>query len=189
MTVIAPILIRVSRQVVGLITVAFLATLVAFALFTHLEPLIGRELFTITGGSMEPTIPVGSMVAAARTDPTAIDVGDIVTIRADNGVVITHRVTEVVDRPEGRFFELKGDANADPDASLVPARALVGRVGEVVPLAGYLRTFLSTTPGLIGVLALVGLLSLTYVLLGLADSTVRPVGTGVPATDVGSVLP
>jgi signal peptidase I len=182
-----PNLIRVTRRVVGLFTVAFLATLVAFALFTHVEPLIGRELFTITGGSMEPTIPIGSLVAAARTDPMTIDVGDIVTIRADNAVAITHRVTQVVDRSEGRFFELKGDANADPDASLVPARALVGRVGEVVPLAGYLRTFLSTTPGLVGVLALVSLLSLINVLLGMADPKVLPVRPVVPANDVGPV--
>jgi signal peptidase I len=184
-----PILIRVTRRVVGLITVAVLAILFAFALFTHLEPLIGRELFTITGSSMEPTIPIGSIVAAAKTDPSTIDVGDVVTIRADNAVVITHRVTRVVDRPEGRFFELKGDANADPDASLVPARALVGRVGEVVPLAGYLRASLSTTPGLIGVLALVSLLSLLNVLLSMVDPSVRPMGQAGPATDVGPVRP
>jgi signal peptidase len=184
-----PTLIRLSRRVVGLITVALLAILVAFALVMHLAPLTGRELFTISGASMEPAIPIGSMVAAARADPMTIAVGDIVTIRADNAVVITHRVTQVVDRPEGRFFELKGDANPNPDASLVPARALVGRVSEVVPLAGYLRAFLASNPGIVGALALVGLLTLIYLLLGLVDPVVRPVRQGAPASGVGPVRP
>jgi signal peptidase I len=179
-----PTLIRLTRRVVGLITVGLLAVLVAFALATHIAPLTGRELFTISGGSMEPTIPIGSMVAVTTTDPMTIEVGDIVTIRADNAAVITHRVSQVVDRPEGRFFELKGDANANPDASLVPARVLVGRVGEFVPLAGYLRAFLSTIPGIIGALALVGLLALVYLLLGLVDPEVRSVRPGAPANSV-----
>ena len=142
-----PIPTRLARRVVGSIAIALLGILVVFSLFTHLAPLTGRELFTITGDSMEPGIPIGSMVAVTRTDPLTIVAGDVVTIRADNGVVITHRVARVIDRPEGRFFELKGDANPSADPAVAPARAIVGRVGEVVPVAGYLRAFLSTIPG------------------------------------------
>lgn len=185
----SPILIRRTRRVVGLMTIALLGALVGFSLVTHLAPLTGRELFTINGGSMEPAIPIGSMVAVTRTDPMTIAVGEIVTIRADNAVVITHRVTRVLDRPEGRFFELKGDANSSPDANLVPARAIVGRVGEFLPMAGYLRAFLSTIPGMIAALSLVVVLALIYLLLGMVEPSVRPVALQVPTNGLESIGP
>lgn len=162
-----PIPIRLTRRVVGLIAIALLGILVVFSLVTRLAPLTGRDLFTIAGGSMEPAIPMGSLVAVTRTDPMAIVVGDVVTIRADNGVVITHRVSRVIDRSDGRFFELKGDANASPDPVLAPARAIVGRVAESIPVAGYLRVFLSTTPGIVAALSFAGALLLVYMLLGM----------------------
>jgi signal peptidase len=184
-----PIPIRLTRRVIGLVTIALLGILVVFSLITHLAPLTGRELFTISGGSMEPAIPIGSMVAVTRTDPMTIVAGDVVTIRADNGVVITHRVARVIDRPEGKFFELKGDANASPDPVLAPARAIVGRVGESVPAAGYLRAFLSTIPGVIATLSFVGALALVWLLLGLIQPRAQPVGQEAFANGLESVGP
>ena len=184
-----PMPIRLTRRVVGLITIALLASLVVFSLITHLAPLTGRELFTISGGSMVPAIPIGSMVAATRTDPMTIIAGDVVTIRADNGVVITHRVARVIDRPEGRFFELKGDANPSPDPVLAPARAIVGRVGEFVPVAGYMRAFLSTIPGLIAAFSLVGALILIYMLLGMVEPPAHPVGQEAFANGLDTIGP
>jgi signal peptidase I len=181
--------IRLTRRVVGLIAIALLGILVVFSLVTRIAPLTGRELFTIGGGSMEAAIPIGSMVAVTRADPMTIVAGDVVTIRADNGVVITHRVTRVIDRPEGRFFELKGDANASPDPVLAPARAIVGRVGEVVPGVGYLRAFLSTTPGVIAALSLVGALLLLYLLLGMVQPPARPAGQEAFGSRLDSIGP
>jgi signal peptidase I len=160
-------LLRHARRVVGVIWIALFAVLIAFSLFTHLASLTGRQLFIIGGGSMEPSIPLGSMVIVSSVDPSTIDAGDAVTIRADNGAVVTHRVSRVVDLPEGRFFVLKGDANLDPDLSLVPARAIVGIAGAYVPLAGYAQEYLSTLPGLIAVVTLLGALLLIYFLLEL----------------------
>jgi signal peptidase len=157
--------VRLARRVVGFIGIALFAVLIAFSLFIHLAPLTGHQLFIITGGSMEPSIPVGSLVIDTPIDAMTIAVGDIVTIRADNGIVITHRVGRVVDKPEGRFFELKGDANLSPDASLVPARAIVGAADQFVPYAGYGQIFLSNPPGLVACAAILGALLLTYLLL------------------------
>ena len=142
-------LVRVARRAVGLVGVALFAVLVAFALFTRVAPLTGHQLFIIIGGSMEPTIPIGSLAVVTPVDATTLAVGDVVTIRADNGVVVTHRVSRVVDSAEGRFFEIKGDANASPDGSLVPARAIVGAAAQYVPYAGYAQDFLSKIAGLI----------------------------------------
>nr|MBA2381629.1 signal peptidase I [Chloroflexota bacterium] len=167
-------LIRLARRAVGLIRIALLVVLVVFTLFTHLAPLSGRELFIIGGGSMEPSIPLGSLVVVSRIDPMMIAAGDVVTIRADNGVVITHRVLRVVDRPEGRFVELKGDANQSSDASLVPARAIVGAADHFVPFAGFAQEYLATLPGLLSVVGFLGALSVICMLLEMVERSVRP---------------
>ena len=164
-------LIRLVRRVVGLIGIALFAVLVVFSLFLHIAPWTGRQLFVIGGGSMEPSIPLGSMVIVTPTDAMTIGVGDVVTIRADNGAVVTHRVSQVVDGPDGRFFELRGDANEGPDGGLVPARAIVGAADQYVPYAGYAQKFLSTVPGVVTALAVLGALLLTYLVLEMLEST------------------
>ena len=160
-------LIRLARRVVGLIGIVLFLALIGFSLVTNLAPLAGREVFVIIGGSMEPAIPIGSLVVATHTDPMTIAVADVVTIRADNGIVVTHRVLRVVDLPEGRFFELKGDANESPDGGLVPARAIVGVADQYVPYAGYGRQFMSTPTGIVATLSALGTLYLAYLLLKL----------------------
>ena len=166
-------LIRLARRAVGLVGIALLGVLVGFSLFTHIATLTGHQLFIVGGGSMEPSIPIGSLVVVARTDPLAVTVGDVVTIRADNGAVVTHRITRVVVQADGRFFELKGDANRSPDGSLVPARAIVGTVEQDVRYAGYVQAFLSTGSGVIATLAVLGTLFLGYLLLEIVEQPGR----------------
>ena len=166
-------LIRPARRALGLIGIALFVVLVGFSLLTHIAPFTGREPFIVGGGSMEPSIPIGSLVIATRTDPMTIRDGEVVTIRADNGVVVTHRIVRVVDLPEGRFFEMKGDANVSRDAGLVPLRAIVGRADVSVPYAGYAHHFLSTAPGAIAALSLLGVLLLVYMLLELLEPARR----------------
>lgn len=168
-------LIRLARRAVGLIEIALFAVLIGFSLFTHIAPLTGRELFIVGGGSMEPSIPIGSLVLATRTDATTVALGDVVTVRADNGVVFTHRITRVVDLPDGRYFETKGDANPSPDGGLVPARAIVGATEQYVPYAGYARDFLSSVPGVVTALSVLGALLLTYLLLEMIESPARAI--------------
>ncbi len=164
-------LFRLARRALGLIWIALFAVLVGFSILTHLAPVSGRELFIIIGGSMEPAIPIGSLVIATKVDAMAVAVGDVVTIRADNGIFVTHRVIRVLDAPEGRSFKMQGDANMSADAGLVPAHAIVGAANQYVPYAGYARHFLSTIPGLVAVLSVLGTLLLIYFLLGILQPT------------------
>ena len=178
-------LIRPARRAVGLIGMALLAALVAFSLFVHLPSLAGRQLFVIGGGSMEPSIPLGSLVVVTPTNPMTIAVGDVVTIRGDNGVVYTHRVTRMLDLAEGRFFETKGDANESPDGGLVPARAIVGAAGQYVPFAGYAQAFLSRGAGVVAALSALGALLLLYLILELLEPPLR----AYPAEASGPIGP
>jgi len=129
------------------------AGLIGLALWSHLA-----TVYVVRGASMAPAIPLGSVVSATRVAPTEIVPGDVIVIGTDSGLVVTHRVTRALDRADGRFFELKGDANATPDPVLVPARAVVGRVETAVPILGYLVAMLSELSGLVAVLAVLGMI-------------------------------
>lgn len=86
---------------------------------------------TLTG-SMEPTIPVHSLVVVQEVDPTELQEGDIITFRVTNGALEgalnTHRITAVDTSSGSPVFHTKGDANAVEDADTVAAVNVVGRV-------------------------------------------------------------
>jgi signal peptidase I len=145
--------IPVVRRLLGVLWIGSLATVVLLALVTNLGPRFGLEVFAIRGGSMTPTIPVGAAVIAVSAEPGSIRAGNIVTIRADNGVIYTHRVVEVDDSEADVWLHTKGDANTTADAAPVPLAAVVGKVEMVVPLGGYLIALLATPAGIVSFLA------------------------------------
>ena len=159
----------------------------------RIVPLTGRETLVIGGSSMEPSIPLGAAVVIEPVAATDIRVGDVVSLRSGPELrsIFTHRVTRVVARSDGTWFETKGDANATIDPSLTPARHVIGRVTLTVPYAGYLLTLLSIPSGVILVILLAAvLLTLTRLLesfeierLGRAPS---PVATVAPVAPVAT---
>jgi signal peptidase I len=92
-------------------------------------------------------------------------VGDVVTIRADNGVLVTHRVAGAVEVGGERQLQMRGDANSSPDPASVPAQSVVGRIAWYAPLAGYALFLLSIPSGMLACLSLLGALLLMYWLL------------------------
>lgn len=143
--------IRWTRRLLSLLWGVALVALVVLAGWSHVA-----DVVIIQGRSMAPAVPVGSLVQPRPIAPELVDDGDIVTVAADNGVLVTHRVQRVVELPQGRFFELKGDANSSPDPVLVPASALVGRADFVIPLLGYVLAMLATPLGVGSIVALLG---------------------------------
>ena len=140
---------RLVERVLSALWLFALAAVVGLAVWSHLTTLV-----VVAGVSMEPAIPRGSLIQPRPVDPDEIAVGDVVTVRADNGVLVTHRVVRTADLPAGPHLELRGDANESPDPVLVPASSVVGRIEYFVPGAGYLLSALTNWTGLLAVLAL-----------------------------------
>ena len=88
-------------------------------------------LRTLTG-SIEPAIPVHSLVVVQQTDPAELQVGDIITFEATegalDGALNTHRIVQIDEGSAGPVFHTKGDANAVEDAQTVSADHVIGRV-------------------------------------------------------------
>ena len=95
--------------------------------------LFGYEAYNVISGSMEPSIPVDSVIYVHSVDPEEIEVDDVIAFN-DGDSVIAHRV--VVNRATMGEFVTKGDANNAEDPNPVPYEALVGRVELNLPFLG-----------------------------------------------------
>jgi signal peptidase I len=147
---------------VGLIIIVLLGVALG-----RLVPLTGRETLIIGGASMEPAIPLGAAIVDEPVTAGDLHVGDIVSLRSgpDLRNIFTHRITRLVERPDGTWVETKGDANRTIDPSITPASNVVGRVVTTLPLGGYLLKLLSMPAGVVFVICLGGVLfAMTWLL-------------------------
>ncbi len=106
--------------------------------------LLGYEVYNVVSGSMQPAIPIGSMIFVKPTDPVALKEGDIIAFQGKDSV-ITHRVVKN-NEVEGKFTT-KGDANAEEDMNEVPYGALIGEVTYHCPLLGEILWVYTSTVG------------------------------------------
>ena len=91
------------------------------------------SLFRVVTGSMEPTLPVGTLLLTEQTDMQDIQVDAIICFRAQEsaifGKMMTHRVVGIHTGADGALlFETKGDANLAQDGYLVTQTNFVGKV-------------------------------------------------------------
>ena len=94
----------------------------------------GFTLLNVETGSMQPELPVNSLIFVQRVDPEEISQGDIITfVLNENGVLATHRVREV--NSASRTFITKGDANNTADAPVMWDN-VVGKVRFKIPKIG-----------------------------------------------------
>lgn len=120
--------------------------------------LFGYSLFRIVTGSMEPTIPVGTLLVAGPVEIEDVAVGDIVCFRSKEGYlmgsVITHRVTAVLMGSEGQILlQTQGDANAVADFQYVTADNLIGKAiyyTQEGNILSELLSFFTTKTGFLG---------------------------------------
>ena len=112
-------------------------------------PLYGA--YVIVSGSMEPIIKVNDAIIIKRTDSTDISVGDVITYKSLDpsfyGIMITHRVIDIVNENGEIKYVTKGDSNATRDRSLVARNQVYGEVVMRIPKLGYLQYFLATAYG------------------------------------------
>ena len=148
------------RKVVNWIGNVLLALVILAMVFFFLAPyLLGMNFFTIYGGSMMPTIPIGSVVAVKSVEASIIKIGDIITFRTGTEAdkIVTHRVVEVSNGSGAISFRTAGDSNANPDGNAVLAENVVGKVWFHMPFVGYLSSLVTTKLGFIFLIVVPGI--------------------------------
>ena len=144
--------VRWTRRLLDLALVALVMSVLGLVLAATILPALGHQLIVVRGSSMEPAIPLGSVVEVARVQPSDLRLGDVVTLKEENGTLVSHRITGIVQTPEGLQLRTKGDANGTPDPVLAPASAVVGRDDFSIPGLGYLLYMLTMPAGVISLL-------------------------------------
>lgn len=92
----------------------------------------GYSMFRVLTGSMEPELPVGSMVIVKRVGAEEVKIGDIITFFSTDptlqGGVNTHRVIDIDNSGMDILFTTKGDANQFKDEYGAVGSNLIGVV-------------------------------------------------------------
>ena len=115
----------INNFVTGILMV-LLITVAALVVITKAsggEPqLFGYQFKTVLSGSMEPGIQTGSIISVKQAvDKTNFKVGDVITFQEEEGILITHRITEVVGSGDSVLYRTKGDNNNAEDMNPVLA--------------------------------------------------------------------
>jgi signal peptidase I len=136
---------RAVRWIAATTAWAVAGMAIVLALFLTAPRLLGYESLTVLSGSMEPALPVGSVVLDERISPLDARPGDVVTFPSpdDRSRLITHRVRSITVQGGDAAVVTKGDANDAPERWRVPVSGQIGRVVYRVPKLGYAREWTS----------------------------------------------
>ena len=141
----------------NLIGILIILIVIAFCLALVLPPKMGYQVYNIMTGSMEPEIPVGSIIYVEYVKPEQIAKGEVIVFQQED-FIVAHRVVE--NQTVVGEFVTKGDANATEDMNTVPYNAVIGRVAWHMARLGQFMALYSSSIGKIYVLgfALCGVL-------------------------------
>ena len=130
----------IGGWLVLLVVAAFVAATVA------IPRLAGGTAYTVTSGSMRPTMPPGTLIVTRPADPAALGIGDVITYQAVSGrpAVVTHRIIGLGYAANGEItFRTRGDANDTADAEPVRAVQVRGALWYALPYVGYVNTWIT----------------------------------------------
>ena len=125
---------------------------------------------------MKPAYDTDTLILVKKTDPSEIQVGDVISFySADpalDGAVNTHRVTETEQDGTKWRYTTKGDANNVPDQYGTDSDALIGKVVASSLLLGKLARLVSNPLVFIPVI----LIPLALILINNLVRTIRLAG-------------
>ena len=154
---------KIGGYLFNTIGIAILTAIVVLLILTR----FGWRVDSVLSGSMEPKIGKGSFVLTRPIETEEINIGDVIvfrhTVPGEQGEqkLIVHRV---VDTRDGTWFRTKGDANEEPDASVVPAQDVIGRVCFHLPYLGRALQLARTPFGIAALVSCFGLLIVSDVI-------------------------
>ena len=126
----------------------FILVVVLFTALTSKIPILGIRSFVVSSGSMQPALPVGSVLFIR---PALIySVG-----------VVTHRIVgKSIQTPEN-IYRVAGDANPQPDSALISQSEIIGRSFSHLPVLGRVAGFTQSRLGFLTLLLIPTFLFIT----------------------------
>ena len=152
------------KKICSFFSTILMLLLVVIAALLLVPKLFGYTQYAVISGSMEPNIPVGSIVYDKEVEPEELEIGDVITYRLSGDTLVTHRIVAIDEASQS--VQTKGDANEAEDGAPVPYSEIVGLKAFHVPLLGYISIY-GKTP--LGIAAVCGVLVLLILLNFLPD--------------------
>ena len=144
-----PVWRAVGGHVANLLIAAALGLVMVFCAIVVGLVVTGHHLEEVVTGSMQPTIPIGSLVVTESLPAGQLQVGDIMVFPNPNDTKLTivHRIVWLSHDQSGDVLvKTKGDYNALPDQWTLKraANADADKVIEILPGAGTVAGYLQT---------------------------------------------
>lgn len=138
---------NVFAAAAGMTGMILLVALMAVCLPLTVPRFFGYHIYSVVSGSMEPSIPTGSLVYIKTMEPEEMVEGDVIAFYGarDQASIITHRVVE--NRVVMGEFVTKGDANQTEDMTPIPYGNYIGKVARTIPGAGTAAELLTSPTG------------------------------------------
>ena len=134
------------EKICRILTNIIIVVLILVAGVLYVPRFFGYENFAVISGSMEPNMPVGSIVYASPEEFNDIKVNDVISFKVNSETMVTHRVVEI--DKENQSFITKGDANDVNDAAPVNYSQVIGVVKMCIPFLGYITMYIRTPLGI-----------------------------------------
>ncbi|NLT18154.1 MAG: Signal peptidase I W [Firmicutes bacterium ADurb.Bin080] len=160
-----------------LLILANLSLIIKGAINPETPPsVIGLIPLSVMSDSMD-TGEVGAIksgdliIIQAIKEGNIIEVNEIIAFLTEDNVVITHRVVEISEDSQGKYYITKGDANNNVDMEIngEPAKvrdsSIIGLYSSKIKNLGYISLALQTPIGLVLFLGIPVLLIIVYDLL------------------------
>lgn len=150
---------RFVLGIINIISVMIIVFAVVVLLVVVMTPkgevpsILGYSFFRVMTGSMEPDIPVGSLIVVEQTPVQELQPGDVISFYSRDpsleGAVNTHRIVDMAKEGEEYLFQTKGDANNVADRYITQEEDVIGKViftslilGKLIRLASNPLIFL-----------------------------------------------
>jgi len=121
---------------------------IAIILIISVFPVPGNiQVLTVISGSMEPNIPVGSVVLIKPANE--YKKGDVITFNtgSKSKIPTSHRIVNTAIQDGEIVYMTKGDANNSPDVDGIKKGDVIGKVLFHVPFVGFFVDFIKKPVG------------------------------------------
>jgi signal peptidase len=106
----------------------------------------GYRALTVLSNSMQPTFSAGDIILINNNQQPTVN--DIITYKHPDGILVSHRVIQLIKKNGQTFIKTKGDNNNVDDHILIPGEDILGIEKMVVPKAGFAAKFVSGPIGI-----------------------------------------
>jgi signal peptidase I len=180
-------------KIVSILLVLLLVFMIFLVVSTKIgggEPQVfGYQFKTVLSGSMEPGIKTGSIIAVKLGgDMTKFKKNDVITFKADEKKLVTHRIIKVTKNGDEVLYRTKGDNNKTEDLDPVMSQNVVAEYkGFTIPYLGYFVDFTKSKMGIALLLIIPGLLFIAYSAFSLWK-TIAQIDKKIPSQNVDETI-